>query len=64
MGKQTQHKAKKRHKELDRMRKAKEKMERRQGKKDKAVETGDGLTRDQRHRRIQSIGKQQKEEKE
>jgi hypothetical protein len=39
MGKQTQHKAKKRHKELDRMRKAKEKMERRQGTKDKAVET-------------------------
>ena len=40
MGKQTQHKAKKRHKELERMRKAKEKMDRRQGKKDREVETG------------------------
>jgi hypothetical protein len=39
MAKQTQHKAKKRHKELDRIRKAKEKMARRQGKKDKTAET-------------------------
>jgi hypothetical protein len=44
MGKQTQHKAKKRHKELDRMRKAKEKMERRQGKKEKTAETGTDLS--------------------
>jgi len=35
MGNQNQHKAKKRHKELDRLRKAKEKMAKRQGKKDK-----------------------------
>jgi len=39
MAKQTQHKAKKRHKELDRLRKAKEKMARRQGKRDKTAET-------------------------
>jgi hypothetical protein len=44
MGKQTQHKAKKRHKELDRMRKAKEKMEKRQGKKDKTVDAGTDLS--------------------
>jgi hypothetical protein len=39
MAKQTQHTAKKRHKELDRLRKAKEKIARRQGKKDKTAET-------------------------
>jgi hypothetical protein len=40
MGKQSQHKSKKRQKELARMRKAREKMARRQGKKDKEAETG------------------------
>jgi hypothetical protein len=39
MTKQSQHKSKKRYKELERMRKAKDKMARRQGKKDKAEET-------------------------
>jgi hypothetical protein len=40
MGKQSQHKSKKRQKELARMRKAREKIARRQGKKDKTEETG------------------------
>jgi hypothetical protein len=39
MGKQSQHKSKKRQKELARMRKAREKIARRQGKKDKTAET-------------------------
>jgi hypothetical protein len=40
MGKQSQHKSKKRQKELARKRKAQEKTARRQGKKDKKAETG------------------------
>jgi hypothetical protein len=44
MGNQNQHKSQKRHKELDRLRKAKDKMDRRQGKKDKKAETeADGI---------------------
>ena len=39
MGNKNQHKSQKRHKELDRLRKAKDKMDRRQGKKDKKAET-------------------------
>lgn len=42
MAKQSQNKFIKRQKELDRMRKAKEKMERRQGRKNKEMES-DGL---------------------
>jgi len=39
MPNQKQHKFQKRRKELDRLRKAKDKMDRRQGKKDKNAET-------------------------
>ncbi len=39
MGKQSQHKSKKRQKELARKRKAQEKTAKRQGKKDKTAET-------------------------
>jgi hypothetical protein len=39
MGNPNQYNSKKRHKELERMRKAKEKMARRQAKKDKKAET-------------------------
>jgi hypothetical protein len=39
MARQTHHKAKKRQKELERMRKAKEKMDKRQGKIDQPAET-------------------------
>jgi acyl carrier protein phosphodiesterase len=44
MARQSQNKFIKRQKELERMRKAKEKMERRQSKKDKAVESSNSLT--------------------
>jgi hypothetical protein len=39
MGNQNQHKSQKRRKELDRLLKARDKMDRRQGKKDKKAET-------------------------
>jgi hypothetical protein len=47
MARQSQNKFIKRQKELERMRKAKEKMARRQGKKDKEMESDEPLTSDQ-----------------
>ena len=47
MARQSQNKFIKRQKELERMRKAKEKMARRQNKKDKTVESDEPLTSDQ-----------------